>query len=63
MRVEVDSWRGERRCCVIVSVVLPVAIDLALRSNTQRRVEVLGMREAPVLLRLAAAAKPVVGDG
>jgi hypothetical protein len=35
---------GEKRNVLIVSVLLPIAICLALRSKTQRRIEVLGMR-------------------
>ena len=44
---------GEKRKVLIVSVLLPVAIDLALRSKTQRRIEVLRMREKPILLNVA----------
>ena len=32
---------GEQRNVLIVSILLPIAIDLALRSNMQRRVDVL----------------------
>ncbi len=35
---------GEKRNVLIVSVLLPVAVNFALRSETQGRVEVLGMR-------------------
>ena len=34
----------EKRNVLIVRVLLPIAIDLALRSNMQRRVDVLVMR-------------------
>ena len=49
--------RGEKRNVLIVSVLLPIGSDLAdltLRSNTQRRVYVLRVREGPVLLHVAA---------
>jgi hypothetical protein len=35
---------GEERNVLIVSVWLPIAIELALRSKKQRRIEILGMR-------------------
>ena len=35
---------GEQRNVLIVSVMLPIAIDFALRSETQGGVKVLGMR-------------------
>jgi hypothetical protein len=41
MRLEVVLRGGTS--VVIVSIVLPVVIDFALRSNTQRRVDVLGV--------------------
>ena len=50
-----DGW--EKRNVLIVTVFLPIAIDLALRSNMQRRVDVLWMRQAPVLLRMTTAPK------
>ena len=46
---------GEKRKVLIVSVWLPIIIDLALLRKTQRRIEVLQMREQPVLLRATAA--------
>jgi hypothetical protein len=45
---------GEKRNVLIVSVLLPIAIDLALRSNVQRRVDVLRMCRAPILQGVAA---------
>jgi hypothetical protein len=36
---------GEKRNVLIVSLLLPINIDLALRSKTQRHIEVLWMRE------------------
>ena len=48
---------GEKRNVLIVRVLLPMATDLALRSNMQRRVDVLWMRQAPVLLRMTTAPK------
>jgi hypothetical protein len=50
----------KKKDVVIVSVLLPRAIDLALRSNTQRCVYVLRVCEGPVLLRLAVAAVAAV---
>jgi hypothetical protein len=54
-------WRGEKTV-LIVSVLLPISIDLSLRSNMQRRVNVLWMRQAPVLLRMATAPKTFMRD-
>ncbi len=53
---------GEKRNVLIGSVLLPIAIDLALRSKTQN-IEVLGVGEVPVLLNVATVAKPLVRDG
>ena len=54
-----NGW--EKRNVLIVSVLLPIAIDLALRSNVQRRVDVLEVCQAPILQRVAAT--PItVGD-
>ena len=44
--------RGEKRNVLIVSVLLPRAICLALRSKTQRRIEVLGMRWQTTLMHV-----------
>ena len=54
--------RGEKRNVLIVSVLLPIIIDLALRNKTQRRIEVLQMREQPVLLQVATAPEAVMLD-
>ena len=35
---------GEKRNVLIVSVLLPIAVNFTLRSKTQRCIEVLGMR-------------------
>jgi hypothetical protein len=56
-------YGGEEGDGVIVSVLLPISVGLAQHSKTQLCVEVLGMREGPVLLGLAAAPKSVVADG
>jgi hypothetical protein len=40
---------------VIGSALLPIALDLALRSHKQRQVNVLRMREQPVLLLFMTA--------
>jgi hypothetical protein len=56
------NYGGETRNVLIVSVLLPIAIDLALRSNMQRRVDVLWMGQAPVLLRMANAPKAFMRD-
>jgi len=58
MRVEVLTMAG-RKDVLIVSVLLPIMIDPALRSKTQRRIEVLGMRQQTVLLHVAAGAVTV----
>ena len=57
-----DNGR-EKRNVVIVSVLFPIAMDLALRCNTQRRVDVLRMREEPVLLRVATRAETLMREG
>ena len=48
---------GEKTNVLIVSVWLPIAIDLALRSKTQTRVDVLRVCQAPILQ--GAAATPI----
>ena len=53
--------RGEKRN-VIVGVLVLIGSNLALRSNTQRRVQILRVRQAPVLLHVAGRPKPVMGD-
>ena len=45
---------AEKRNVLIVSALLPLAIDLALRSNAQRRVDVLRVCQAPILQGVAA---------
>jgi hypothetical protein len=47
-----NGW--EKRNVLIVSVLLPIAIDLALRSNMQRRVDVLRVRQVAILQGVAA---------
>jgi hypothetical protein len=54
--------RGEKRNVLIVGVLLLVGSDLTLRSNTQRRIQILRVRQAPVLLHVAGRPKPVMGD-
>ena len=44
----------EKRNVLIVSVLLPIAIDLALRSNMQRRVDVVWVGQTPILQGVAA---------
>jgi len=39
------DYSGEKRNVLIVSVLLPIGVDLTLRSNTQRAIEVLGVCE------------------
>ena len=50
---ECGDYGGEKRNVLIVNVLLPIAIDLALRSNMQRRVDVLWVCEAPILQGVA----------
>jgi hypothetical protein len=52
----------EKRNVLIVSVLLPIAIDLALRSNMQKRVDVLRVCQAPILQGVAATPITVMGD-
>ena len=49
------SCGGEKRNVLIVSVLLPIAVNFTLRSKTQRRIEVLGMRYQTLLLHVATA--------
>ena len=44
---------GETRNVLIVSVLLPIAVNFALCSKTQRRIEVLGKRQQTVLVYVA----------
>jgi hypothetical protein len=44
MRVNVETMAGRKEMFLIVSVLLPIAVHFALRSKTQRRIEVLGTR-------------------
>ena len=53
---------GEKRNVLIVSVLLLIGSNLTLRSNTQRRIQILRARQAPVLLHVAGRPKPVMGD-
>jgi hypothetical protein len=45
---------GEKRNVLIVSALLPKSIHLALRSNRQRRVDVLRVCQEPILQGVAA---------
>ena len=53
---------GEKRTVLIVNILLPIAIDLALRSNIQRRVDVLRVCKATILQGVAATPITVMGD-
>jgi hypothetical protein len=53
---------GEKRNVLIVSVLLPKAVDLALRCKPQRRVEVVGVGEVPVFVERGYLS-PLVRDG
>ena len=54
---------GEKKNVLIVSVSLPIAVNFTLRSKTQRRIEVLGMRLQTFLLHVATAPKTVMEIG
>ncbi len=54
--------RGEKRNVLIVVVLLLIGSNLTLHSNTQRRIQILRVRQAPVLLHVAGRPKPVMGD-
>ena len=54
--------RGEKRNVLIVGVLLLIGNNLSLRSNMQRRLQILRVRQAPVLLHVAGRPKPVMGD-
>ena len=51
--------RGEKRNVLIVDVLLLIGSNLSLRSNTQRRVQILRVRQAPVLLCVVGPIKRV----
>ena len=53
---------GENKNVLIVTVFLPTALDLALRSNMQRRVEILRVCQAPILQGVAATPITVMGN-
>ena len=61
MWVEVLTMAG-RKDVLIVRVLLPIIIDLALRSKTQGRIEVLRMREHSVLEGMATRAEAFIRD-
>ncbi len=50
--MDMDTMSG--RNVLIVSVLLPTGVDLTLRSNTQRAIEVLGVCEQTVLQHVVA---------
>jgi hypothetical protein len=45
---------GEKGNVLIVTVLLLIGSDLTLRSNTQPRIQILRVRQAPVLLHVTA---------
>ena len=47
---------------LIVSVLVAIGVNLALRSNAQGRIKVPGVRQLPILVGLGASAIAVVGD-
>ena len=53
---------GKKRNVLIVSVLLPIGIGLALRSNMQRRVDVLRVCQAPILQGVTTTPITVMGD-
>ena len=53
---------GEKRNVLIVSVLLLIGSNLTLRSNMQRRIQILRVRQATVLLHVAGRPKPAMGD-
>ncbi len=55
-----DRW--DKRNVLIVGVLLLIGSNLSLRSNTQRRLQILRVPQAPVLLHVAGRPKPVMGD-
>jgi hypothetical protein len=52
--VDVLVMAGRKQNVLIVSVLLPIAFDLALCSNMQRRVNVVWVGQTPILQGLAA---------
>ena len=55
--------RGEKRNVLIVSVLLLIGSNLTLRSNTQRRIQILRVRQAPVLLHVEVLKAELVVEG
>ena len=53
--------RGEKKCSDCQRIVADRQLS-TLRSNTQRRIQILRVRQAPVLLHVAGRPKPVMGD-
>ena len=47
---------------LIVSVLIAIVVNLALRSNAQGRIKVPGVRQLPILVGLGASAIAVVGN-
>ena len=47
---------------LIVSVLVAIVVNLALRSNAQGRIKVPGVRQLPILVGLGASAIAVVGN-
>ncbi len=47
---------------LIVSVLVAIGVNLALRSNAQGRIKVSGVRQLPILVGLGASAIAVVGN-
>ena len=66
MRVDVLVMAGEKKSSdcqqVLIVVLLPVAIDFALRSNMQRRVDVGWVGQTPILQGVAATPITVMAD-
>ena len=56
------NYRGEKRNVLIVIVLLLIDSNLTLRSNTQRRIQILRVRQAPVLRHVAGLPKPIMYD-
>ena len=54
--------RSQETNVLIVSVLFAVVVNLALRSNAQGRIEVVGMRKLTILVELGAFPVTIMGD-
>jgi len=54
--------RRQETKVLVVCVLFAVVVNLALRSNAQGRIEVVGMRKLPILVGLGAFPVTIMGN-